>query len=294
MSLSHAKSVFFYLYTVPVLMAPWTIWLLPGIWVGLRQRLWKTPQWRFIAGWFIAGLVVLTASAWKHKHYAIPILPPLSIIAGWFLVRDAFVKRGFRLPPLIAITLILAGCAAVAAIFWNIHPVIAPAVTVILIIFAALLIVTVLLDHQRRATMMLVCLFGTFWILAVGLHAFAARHFDVYSVQTKLAQRVNTKAEPEREFYLLDLPENQIIYYLRPPLINCRDVEELSQRIATQPAGFIDVLASESSAAQLAQLGQLLEIDGCVRMRKGVEQKAITYWQLSRQYPLSGELPDSE
>jgi len=73
----------FYFYTIPWLVLPWTIALLVG-----AKRLWRDAQPRsnsfdrYLWCWFLAGLGVLTLAAFRSKHYAIPILPPLSILAG--------------------------------------------------------------------------------------------------------------------------------------------------------------------------------------------------------------------
>ncbi len=43
---------------------------------------------RYLWAWFLGGLVVLFASAMKHKHYCIPVLPPLSLLAAKVIVED--------------------------------------------------------------------------------------------------------------------------------------------------------------------------------------------------------------
>lgn len=293
MNSGHAsKPVMFYVYMAPALMAPWTLWLLPGIWAGIRQRLWKTSQWRFLAGWFGVGLIILTASAWKHKHYAIPILPPLSIIAGWFLVRNAFIKRSFRLPRGPAVALIAAGCAAAGALLWSKFPAISLPIIALMFILAAILTAAVLFNHYHRAALSLACLFAGLWVVSVGTHTFASRHFDSYRVQAQLAERVNAQIAADRPIYVVDLRENQIVFYLRLPLISCDNVGTLSRRMAQDPADSIDVLAPAAVVDQLAELGTLIRIDGCVRVRKGIKQQVITYWRLIREDSMSDGLLD--
>jgi 4-amino-4-deoxy-L-arabinose transferase-like glycosyltransferase len=85
-----ASPFYFYLYTVPWLMLPWTIVLLLGakqLYSTLRQP--KALFERFLCCWFLAGLVLLSLSAFKHMHYCMPILPPLSILAGTLLAEHA-------------------------------------------------------------------------------------------------------------------------------------------------------------------------------------------------------------
>ena len=51
----------------------------------------NSPFIQFLWAWFIGGLALLTLSLFKHKHYVIPILPPLSIlVTGPMLVHIAW------------------------------------------------------------------------------------------------------------------------------------------------------------------------------------------------------------
>lgn len=63
--------------------AAWLFWLPVGLRMILRRaRRSGAEEHRFLWAWFFGGLVVLTLTAFKHKHYCIPILPPLSIFCG--------------------------------------------------------------------------------------------------------------------------------------------------------------------------------------------------------------------
>lgn len=81
---------YFYLYTVPWLMLPWTIVLAIGA-KTLYKSVWQRDAIleRFLWCWFLAGLVLLSMSAFKHLHYCMPILPPLSILTGRLLAEHA-------------------------------------------------------------------------------------------------------------------------------------------------------------------------------------------------------------
>ena len=76
----------FYFYTILWLMLPWSIVLLVG-----ATRLWRDARredaWTEHAlwAWFLGGLVFLTICIFKHQHYAMPILPPLTILAAHLL-----------------------------------------------------------------------------------------------------------------------------------------------------------------------------------------------------------------
>ena len=82
------ESPLFFFWTVPWLFLPWTIALV----IGAKQA-WRDAHgpnartYLFLWAWFLGGFVFLTISFFKHKHYIIPALPPLSIICAPLLVR---------------------------------------------------------------------------------------------------------------------------------------------------------------------------------------------------------------
>ncbi len=88
------ESPMFYFWTVPWLFLPWTIALVIGaklLWRDARGPNARTHQ--FLWAWFLGGFVFLTISFFKHKHYIIPALPPLSIFCALLLVRHVDAVR---------------------------------------------------------------------------------------------------------------------------------------------------------------------------------------------------------
>ncbi len=83
-----------YLISIPWLIAPWVIVFVLGwkkLWTASVEE--RRPDERYLWAWFVGGLILLTLMAFKHKHYCIPILPPLSILAGRLLAAHT-VWRG--------------------------------------------------------------------------------------------------------------------------------------------------------------------------------------------------------
>lgn len=77
-----------YLENLPWLALPATIWLIAGARLLYRET--RRPGAlfeQFLWCWFIGGLIFLHLSAFKHKHYAMPVLPPLSILAAKVMVE---------------------------------------------------------------------------------------------------------------------------------------------------------------------------------------------------------------
>lgn len=131
------QSPLVYLWAIPWLTLPWGVVLLihfgkltleqrragRGIFAGARVsaanllaalRRPDSPAMQYLWLWFLAGLVPLVVSAFKHKHYCIPILPPLSIIIAKLMadharrvgrLATAVYSAGF-LTALVALTLV--------------------------------------------------------------------------------------------------------------------------------------------------------------------------------------------
>lgn len=77
------QSALVYVLNIPWLLAPASIILLIGApIVAKRVALPQNHFERYLWCWFFFGMAPLLVSAFKAKHYAIPLLPPLSILAA--------------------------------------------------------------------------------------------------------------------------------------------------------------------------------------------------------------------
>lgn len=82
------EPIWYYLAHIPWLMLPWSIALLVNprvLWRDARAA--DAHVQRFLWTWLLAGLLFLSASSFKHKHYCYPILPPLSILCAMLVSR---------------------------------------------------------------------------------------------------------------------------------------------------------------------------------------------------------------
>lgn len=107
----HHGPVFYYLLVLPVMFAPWSVWLLPVLVDGLQQArrghgvVCPSPVgsstgaqppcptddnpsvYRFILCWIAAWLVVFSAAATKLPNYIFPLYPALALLTGRWLAR---------------------------------------------------------------------------------------------------------------------------------------------------------------------------------------------------------------
>jgi 4-amino-4-deoxy-L-arabinose transferase-like glycosyltransferase len=81
----HQEPFWFYLVRLPVLAAPWTVFFLYGMVVGV-QRLRRVPAERaflaYVGAWLVGPLMGFSAAAGKQDHYILPLFPVVAILAA--------------------------------------------------------------------------------------------------------------------------------------------------------------------------------------------------------------------
>ncbi|MBC7783911.1 MAG: glycosyltransferase family 39 protein [Burkholderiales bacterium] len=80
--ISYVVGLAFYFWTIPYLILPATPAAVIGVWKSGRR--WRDSRAAmFLIAWVTPFLIVLMLSAWKHKHYAFPLMPAFSVLAAY-------------------------------------------------------------------------------------------------------------------------------------------------------------------------------------------------------------------
>lgn len=254
------RPVWTYLYAVPLLLLPWTFWIIGAAVRGAKQGLWSSRLWRLAACWALAGAAGLSVAAFRKEHYVMPVLPPLALLAGWMLEQDTFIRRGRRLPAWLA-----AGLLAVAAGVggWAILryvPALGAAGVVLPAVVAALLIAAVLLDHARRPVGTLASLLLAMWVVGWAMQVHGERHWDGYRPRAALARQVNDLAPPEATVYITGLYRDPIAYYLRFPMRRIESPQAFVDFARERPGRLLHVITSPPALDALSAAGTVTEI----------------------------------
>jgi 4-amino-4-deoxy-L-arabinose transferase-like glycosyltransferase len=72
----------FYLEHLPAVALPWTPCVALALWQAWRRDRLRDPAVRFLLCWSLAPVVAFTPAQWKLRHYLLPALPALALLAA--------------------------------------------------------------------------------------------------------------------------------------------------------------------------------------------------------------------
>ncbi len=278
------KPALFYFYMIPALMLPWTLPLVLALANAVRQGRWSTLPWRWVAAWVVPGLTLLSLSVWKHKHYSIPILPPLSLLAAWGLWLHVTSRQRRAVPYGGAVlALLLLGSAIGLAVLAALAPALAGLYAVLVAMVALGGTAAWWLARRHRPQGQLAAFFATTWLVAVTVQLTVMPAHDSYRAVAELAARTNRQVPAGQPVYLLGLAVHQIAYYLDSPLIRVDNPVAARERLASANQSVCYAVVPRALADSLGELGQVEVLDECQRLlRHTGEADRLTLIRLRR------------
>ena len=84
---SLAYHLLFYPLHLPIVALPWTPVVALALWRARRTRGYRDPRLRFLLCWALAPLVAFTPAEWKLRHYLLPAIPALALVAAPTVLR---------------------------------------------------------------------------------------------------------------------------------------------------------------------------------------------------------------
>ncbi len=273
-----------YLYLVPMMLLPWTPFFLLAVFRGIRGGQLAAPIWRFLACWIVPGLCLLCLSSFKAKHYTVPLLPPLTILAAAGLLGHLASRYRSRRPMhgwLALLTVV--GCSAGAVVVHLTQPKGAAGIMILIGLLCLGLLLMTYLEARRKQNGELAAMFGTAWVLIVGVQTLVMPHHDSYRPQTELARRINDVVPADTTLYMLNLPDNQITFYLKPRLRRIDDFRRFPSELGNDPSGELYVLAPRFVVEGLADLGSVDVLDQASKLsRYMTAEDRVTLVRLTR------------
>lgn len=238
---------YYYFFSAPFVLLPWTPLILVGIWLGVatksndvthgatepgiepnepaipipRRRgpiAWAAaapPIAWFCACWFIPGILFLSlVMSNKHHHYPIPLFPPLSIAAAAGM--EHFIRwRHERGRPatatagaILSIFGGLIGCVVVTHMR-QIPAALHQPLMIVIAVLTAGLVTACLAERFRWPRMHVACLIGTVFCVELAAQHFAVPVVDEFRPQAELAAGAAAKVPPGRTIFLIGRREEE-------------------------------------------------------------------------------------
>ncbi len=247
---------YFYLWNVPMLLLPWLPLAVVGLVKGWRERFHFTTLGKFLISWFLAGAILLSCFAFKHKHYVIPMLPPLTLasVVGLKLWLNDAASKSLK-SHLIGIIILLFVCiVGYVANLKSQQPAKLETMWIIAIV-AGGGVAMLLCFAQRRPLAAGISLIGLIAGVSLVINVSLIRQFDEYYQESAaLAGRVNALLPKDQTIHLVGMGEAQMTFYLRFPFDRAEkadiapmlDVPANETKYFIMPAG---VLADELFAS---------------------------------------------
>lgn len=226
---SHAGSPVFYLYTLPLAMAPWGL-LLPFSLVTLWPFARRHSSMRFLFVWLLSSLVLMSLVKSKQIHYATLLLTPSALLIG---IHLRLLMARLRLRPACALRRagmtvnILLGLAGLALVFlpFRFAFLSLPACA-----FSGLLVVAISLrgafaPEPGRLGWNLAAACLSILLLS-GLYAWQLHEIAEPSRVVKaFASETSDRLPPAAKVFLAGRRLNAMQYYLDRPIIRVKDYD---------------------------------------------------------------------
>jgi 4-amino-4-deoxy-L-arabinose transferase-like glycosyltransferase len=280
---------FFYLYMVPLLLLPWTPWAVVGLVRGSSGGERPRAFWTFLACWFGAGLIFLSCSAFKHKHYVIPLLTPLSVYAACGLDRHASLReRGRLFPALVAVGTLLGVLAFVSLARSSPGPEnVSLWFALTVAIGGAGTILSLWFRRSGQTDRSLSAVFGSVWLIVLVVRSAVLPSFDDYLDESRMAHRLNERVAPGTPIYMVATKYAEMSYYLRPPLVRQDQVSLFADVLNwRKPGEPVYAVAYEDVFADLRKLGDVRILEQSPR------RKRIAVLEIRRAAPVVGDQAD--
>ena len=262
-----------YFYDVPLLVLPWSPYVALAVFAQWRRSGPVNPFWRLAACWFLPGIVLLSASSFHSRNYAIALLPPLTIAAAVgfseYLRRretsDNPLRRGL-------IALSIAGGAVGAALLLRRSAADAEALAMLALTGAAGVVTALVYEGQRRPNAAAAALFATMWLVAVGTQTWVMPAHDSFRPLADLGRRIGTSTPAGAVVHILHLPEVQVPYYIERRVQSWPKADAFAAHLAASGKPQF-VVTSQDYVDHVAGFGKIEVIDQARRTARYQEDR---------------------
>jgi 4-amino-4-deoxy-L-arabinose transferase-like glycosyltransferase len=255
--------IYFYLLSIPMVLLPWFPFAIVGL---FTHKPLNSPLIRFLAAWFVPGVLLLHFGAQKSNHYPIPMLPPFSLLAAVGLMAN--IRKNQEKPLLnrnLGAILWCAGliaCAIAAFYISKAQPFLIEILAILIFLWTAGLCAIYYEQHKNTPKQLAGIFAGAMAVALILLVFIIPRHFNDFKPIKDFATVVNDKIPPTATLRVID-PEEKVdppvVYYLNNPVKRYANVEEFINDPKT-PGQPIWIITSIELAGKIHDIGNLMPI----------------------------------
>src|SRR5258706_6805577 len=266
---SGSDPIYFYLYSIPGSLLPWTPFMILPAWNAIRSRQYRRPLNGFLICWFIPGVIILSLSAFKHQHYAFPLLPPLAILGALGLLQyidHQHRKATSHLWPAVLILLLV--CMSITIAGFYTKP-IKPVLPVIVVMMGLLFFggfAALYAEYKKAVNRQLFYIFLTTWGMIIFVLIGIVPAFDDYKLDADLARSANVRVPQGETIHIID-PVPQVephsAWYLRQPIRRFRDVHDFLSNVPTHRGQTVYVITNNAQSTAMSQHGAVETLLRC-------------------------------
>lgn len=222
----------FYVVNVPFILLPWFPLAVIGTIAGVRRGWHHKPAGRLLICWLSAGLVLLSISAWKHKHYALPLVPAcLPATAVGLMLWLRFAREQAKPRPLLSAAIVLIVAVGIALAGRRAVPSGSGVMILVASAFAVGGLFVVVADWLRKDYLRAVGIFATAWLTIAAVEWKVLPRFEGYRPFADFARELNQTLPRDATVWLVEMGEHHIAYYLDRPLRRMDDSSANSGRL---------------------------------------------------------------
>jgi len=261
------KNPLFYLYTIPLILLPWTPFCLIGLVWAARSERFPHALWQWAVCALIPGLVVLSLSEFKSKHYPAPLLPPLTMIGAVAMIHFFRWRQlaSVRWHVVAVVACVVGNLAGITAVLYF-QPTDYGLIALLVATIGVAQLLMIYFEYRRRLHSGLVTMFVATWIVCLGALTLVSRDHDSYRDTAILAEHANRIIPSDQPAYIVGLAENQITFYLDSRVQLIDSATELVDHQDFQGSWY--VVGTESLQPELALQGRVDVVDRCASIRR--------------------------
>ncbi|HMO34920.1 MAG TPA: glycosyltransferase family 39 protein [Gemmatales bacterium] len=262
--LQSKQSIFFYLYHLPLVLLPAAPWFVIGLY---RKSIRREPISLLILSWLVPGLIILSCSAWKWKHYMYPLLPGLSIITAYgldyYLNNMHNTLHKYWRPMMLLMIIVTTICIVVII---ELQPLGMMALLMLIPFLACICLILMEFTYRRCMRLVEPLLLATVLISLINIILWIMPFHDQYRQNLVFADSIHHHIAANQTLHIANLMYEQITYYVKRPLIGYNDVMKVieSQSNCSNPMW---LLIKSSEFNELQKLTKYIQV-ACISLAR--------------------------